>query len=407
MRIAFLSTHAIQYQAPLFRALSKRSGVRVTALFCHSHGLKPSYDRGFGRVIRFDVPLLEGYESRILRNVAFKPAVAPTGLVNLEIAGILARNEFDAIVVHGYWYPTAVLSLLAPRGRTCLLLRGDSNLRGHRPLGRRALKQLWLRAVFRRVDHFLAIGTLNRQYYERYGVSTDRITVAPFSVDDAFFSERSRAARQDQVPARRHLKLPEREVLFLWVGKLISRKRPLDLLEAFAAAKVANRAGLVYVGDGDLLGETKARARALGVEDSVAFLGFRNQTDLPEIYGACDVLVMPSDFEPWGLSVNEAMASGAAAFVSDQVGAGPDLVPDPRCTFPVGDIRRLAQLIREATLDGEWRAAIRRAAFERIQAWGLEATADGVIEGVERALAARRPAAPSGGPRTSGVPCRS
>jgi glycosyltransferase involved in cell wall biosynthesis len=389
MRIAFLSTHPIQYQAPLFRALHRRPGVHVTALFCHPHGVEPSFDREFGRVIRYDVPLLEGYEYRFLRNLAVSPGLTPTGLINPGVARVLATGEFDALIVHGYSYLTSLLSLVAPRRRTRVLLRGESNLRHRRPPTRLLAKDLALRPLFRRVDGFLSIGSLNRDYYEAYGVAPERITLAPYSVDNDFFVERSAAATRDPGDARRRLGLPNREVLFASVAKLIAKKRPFDLLEAFAQARIADRAGLAYVGDGELRALLEERIRALGLQDSVKLLGFRNQTELPEIYGACDVLILPSDYEPWGLAVNEAMACGAAAFVSDQVGAGPDLVADPACTFAVGDVGRLAEMMRGAVVDPAWRRQLRQRAAARIRGWGIEATADGVLAGVERALGGR------------------
>jgi glycosyltransferase involved in cell wall biosynthesis len=390
MRIAFLSTHPIQYQAPLFRTLHARPGVHVTALFCNTHGVRPTYDREFGRTIRYDVPLLDGYESRFLSNVALSPGLTPAGLINPGVVRSLAVGEFDALIVHGYAYVTSLLSFFTPRRHTRLLFRGDSNLRGHRGPATLALKRRALRALFRRVDQFLAIGSLNQEYYEAYGVAPERITFAPYSVDNDFFFERSSAARLDPSAARRRLGLPEGGTLFVSAAKLIAKKRPLDLLEAFAQAGIGGRACLVYVGDGELLAPLERRTRALGLNDSVKFLGFRNQTELPEIYGASDIMVLPSDFEPWGLSVNEAMACGAAAFVSDCVGAGPDLIGDSECTFQVGDVSRLADMMRRATNDSAWRCGLKQAASSRIEQWSVDATADGVLAGVNQALAAPR-----------------
>jgi hypothetical protein len=80
------------------------------------------------------------------------------------------------------------------------------------------------------------------------------------------------------------------------------------------------------------------------------------------------------------------MACGTPAFVSDHVGAGPDLVADPECTFPVGDVPSLAAMMRRASADPEWRAALKRTAVARIKGWGLDATADAVLAGVELAM---------------------
>jgi glycosyltransferase involved in cell wall biosynthesis len=386
MRLAFLTTHPIQYQAPLFRSLARRPGVELTVLFCHDHGVNPTYDAGYGLTIKYDVPLLEGYRYRFLRNVAPRPALSFSGLVNPEIISILGRHEFDAIVVHGYAYVTALMAFGAPRDRTRLLLRGDSSVGARPRLARAFVKHFALRRFFRRVDHFLAIGSQNRGYYESYGVAPERITFAAHSVDNAYFTERSQEARRDPVAARREFGLPEGGVLFVFAGKMLPKKRPFDLLDGFARAGLGRRAVLAYVGDGPLAADLEARVRSLGLGETVRLLGFRNQSELPRILGACDALVLPSDFEPWGLIVNEAMACGATAVVSDCVGAWPDLL-EPEHVFPVGDVDRLAEILRALALGPE--AELRRIqsrAFERIAAWGIEQTADGVLRGVDTAL---------------------
>lgn len=389
MRLAFLTTHPIQYQAPLFRALAGRPGVDLTVLFCHDHGVKPTYDEGYGRAIQYDVPLLGGYRHRFLPNVAPRPGLSFYGLVNPEILSIVRRNDFDAIIVHGYAYATALMAFLAPRARARLLLRGDSSIVARPPPGRALAKQFLLRGLFHRADQFLAIGSQNQAYYESYGVARERITLAAHSVDNAYFAERSRPARSNPAAARRQLGLPEQGILFVFAAKMVPKKRPLDLLDAFARAGLGPRAVLAYVGDGPLAGAVETRVRALGLGPSVRLLGFRNQSELPAILGASDVLVLPSDFEPWGLVVNEAMACGATAVVSDRVGAAPDLV-DAEHVFPVGDIDRLAVVLRSMALGPEEDLQRSQArAFERIASWGIEQTTDGVLRGVEAAL--RRP----------------
>jgi glycosyltransferase involved in cell wall biosynthesis len=387
MHIAFLTSHPIQYQAPLFRLLARRPGVQLTALFCHDHGVRPTYDPQFGKVIGFDVPLLEGYEHRFLRNMSPRPGISPLGLINPEVLRLLNGNEYDALIVHGYSYVTTLMGLLGPRRRTRVLLRGESNLLSHRGPAKRVLKQLALRAIFGRVDHFLPIGSLNAAYYGAYGVAHEHMTLAPYSVDNAFFASRSAGARQEPNLVRQRLGLPESRPLFLFAAKLIAKKRPLDAVRAFARAREAGPAALVYVGDGELAGGLRDEIERLGLARDVYLLGFRNQTELPEIYGACDVLVLPSGDEPWGLVVNEAMACGTAAVVSDQVGSGPDLVTDRSCVFPAGDIGRLADVLRRVILEPAWLAELKAAATRRIRDWGLEQTADGVLRGAESALA--------------------
>ncbi|HUP70148.1 MAG TPA: glycosyltransferase family 4 protein [Acidimicrobiales bacterium] len=386
MNIAVLSSHPIQYQAPLFRALAARPGVRLTALFCHDHGVRPSHDPGFGQAIQFDTPLLEGYDHRFLPNLAPRPSIGPTGMFNPAIVSSLLDGEFDALIVHGYTSPTTILGLGGPRRRTRVLFRGESNLVIERSMARRATKRLFLRALFSRVDHFLSIGTLNTEYLEHYGVDVSRITMAPYSVDNKYFVQESAAARANPAPTRRRLGIPADGVVFVSSGKLIPRKRPLDLLHAFAQSVVRTTSTIVYIGDGELRDEIERTAHALGVGKRVVVLGFRNQSELPAIYGAGDVLVLASESETWGLVVNEGMAAGLAPVVSDRVGAGPDLVPHD-WIYPAGDVAALGLLLEKLAGDSKALSVAKRQASCNIGNWGIDETADGVLKGVEAAVA--------------------
>ena len=388
MKIAVLSTHPIQYQAPLLRALSAQPGVRLTALFGHDHGIRPSFDPQFGRVIQFDSPLLGGYEHRFLRNVSRRPGLSFGGIVNPEVGALLLRGEYDVLVVHGYAFATGLLAVAGPRRRTRVLLRGDSQLRPRRSLAKRVAKQVVLRGIFSRVDHFLTAGTVNAAFYAAYGVPEDRMTLAPYSVDDEYFATRAEAARNDPTAARTALGLPAGIPIFLFSGKLLHNKRPLDLLHAFAAVRAEVPCALVYVGDGAFASALDAEIARLRLGAAVWRLGFRNQSELPRIYGATDVLVLPSDQESWGLVVNEAQACGMATIVSDYVGAAPDLV-DPSCVFPVRDVAQLALLMRRLAADPTELTRAKAEASRRIARWGIAETVRGFLDGAEASL--RRP----------------
>jgi len=390
IRLAVLSTHPIQYQAPLFRELGRRRDVDFTALFCDAHGVSPSFDAQFGKVIRYDVPLLDDYRTRFLSNRAIKPGVRPTGLLNPEILTVLAAGEYDVLVLHGYNYLTSILTLLGPRRRTRLILRGESHLRPPRRRLVRAAKRVALPALFARADHFLSIGSLNSRYYQAYGVPVEYVTLAPYSVDNRYFSTRAAASLRDVSAARRRFGLPPRQVLFLVAAKLIEKKRPLDALLAFATVRSAGAdCGLVYVGDGDLRPALEREIARRHLQNDVLVLGFQNQSQMPDIYGACDVLILPSQNEPWGLVVNEALASGMMAIVSDQVGSGVDLV-DPSCIFPAGNVPALSSLMCKAATESEWLDGHKASSRHRIDCWDIAQTADAFVEGARIAL--RRPA---------------
>ena len=385
LRLGYLVSHPIQYHAPVFRALSKRPDVEFSAHFCHDHGLEPCFDPGFGQLIRFDVPLLEGYRYQFLRNVAPRSSLRPTGQLNPAVVKLVRSCELDALIVHGYSPLSNILALLTPLRRTRLLLRGDSTRMVVPPFAKRVTKQAILRLLFARADGFLHIGTLNAAYYRSYGVPDERMTFSPLAIDNDHFANGSEEARRDRVAARVALGLPPTGALILSVGKLIPIKRCLDVLRAFSRVRHDPPPTLAYVGDGPVRTELEHEIRALGLGRRVTVLGFRNQSELPAIYGAADVLVLASDGEPWGLVVNEAMAAGVVPILSDRVGAVVDLSPAPECVFPMGDTQVLTRRMEELIANPDRLERLRQLCRERVSAYGVEASVEGMVRGARRA----------------------
>ena len=130
LRLAGLVSHPIQYQVPLFRCLSAHPDVDFTAIFLSEHGVRPSFDPGFGRVLAYDVPLLDGYRHVHVRNRARHPNTQRFfGAVNPGLAALLVRERFDALWVHGYAQASNWIGFVAAAAtRLPLLIRGDSQL---------------------------------------------------------------------------------------------------------------------------------------------------------------------------------------------------------------------------------------------------------------------------------------
>ena len=122
------------------------------------------------------------------------------------------------------------------------------------------------------------------------------------------------------------------------------------------------------------------RTTAVSLGNRAMFVGFQNQSALPALFAASDIFVLPSSDEPWGLVVNEAMASGLPVIVSDDVGAATDLVQGRGTgrTYPVGDVERLADCLSELLGSGELRRAMGRTAESVIADWSPEASAAGI-----------------------------
>lgn len=166
----------------------------------------------------------------------------------------------------------------------------------------------------------------------------------------------------------------------LFVGRLVPYKRPMAIVAAAARLMAAGRpVDLTFAGAGELESSLREAVRVEGV--SANFLGFTNQSRLPQVYGNADVLVLPSGAEEtWGLVVNEAMACGTPAVVSDAVGCGPDLV-EPGVTgeiTPLDDVPALAAGIDRVL--GFDPVVARRHLAERMMVYSPERAAEGILE---------------------------
>jgi glycosyltransferase involved in cell wall biosynthesis len=178
----------------------------------------------------------------------------------------------------------------------------------------------------------------------------------------------------------------------LFCAKLQPWKRPLDLLQSFASAQVTD-SHLVFAGDGPLRQDLEAQAKALGLANRVHFLGFKNQSQLPAVYSASDLLVLPSEYDAFGVVVNEAMLCGCAVAVSDRVGSGRDLISSGEngFIFPCGDRDALAAILRDALNDQKQLRRMGANARRRMETWSPRENIQGVLGALDQSelLAAR------------------
>lgn len=350
-RLAIVASHPIQYQAPWFRALAQETD--LTVFFCHRQDAAGQAAAGFDVAFEWDVPLLEGYEFRWLENRAARPDVSVfSGCDTPGIDSLLRDGRFDACIVSG-WYLKSYLQAIraARRHHVPVFLRGDSQLATHRSPLVGAAKYLPYRWLLRHVSGHLYVGASNREYLLHYGVDEERLFFVPHFVDNAFFAARSLQAGTTGgcTRIRRDAGAVDESTLFVFVGKLIDKKRPFDFVHALNAAKRAgNNVHGVVVGSGPLASALEHEVRAC--DAPVFFAGFRNQTEVPAFLAAADALVLPSDGrETWGLVVNEAMACGRPAIVSRSAGCARDLIDEGETgyTFEAGDVDALASCIQK------------------------------------------------------------
>lgn len=374
MRIAYFLTHPTQNQAPFIRTL-RAHGMDVTVVFAAATDERGYYDTDFKTNVAWDVPLTEGYPHVVLEKSARVLPPKHGFLWYFRRLWVwLQENRPDIIFLHGWShvYCRAVWTV-AFILRIPLVLRGETSLESVRGSGIRQLFHRWLYSwSFRSVGGFVSIGTLNHQLYRAYGVPLARICRLPYCVEDAFFATCAAAAQDSREELRAKLGIAPGRPVLLFCGKLIEDKGVSTVVQALGRVAVDCKIKpvLLIAGDGGLRGELEEQAKTQCPE-CVRFLGFCNQTELPALYDLCDLFVLPSNFEPWGLVVNEAMAAGRAVIVSDRVGCRPDLLQDGvnGSIFHAGDANELARKITHWLADPAALVAAGARSREMMAAW--------------------------------------
>lgn len=363
LRLAVLTSHPVQYYGPLFRELARQIDLHV--FFAHRATPLEQARAGFGVPFEWDVDLISGYDHSFLTNVARRPGTDRfSGCDTPDIARRLREGRFGALLVMG-WHLKAYLqgAIAAKRSGLPVMVRGDSYLETPRSHLKSAAKALLYPPFLRQFDAALYVGQRSRAYYERYRYPADRLFFSPHCVDTAWFHARATPEQRQRLRGSRGI-LPDTLIL-LFAGKLIPRKRPVDL--ALAAARCQARGlkvEIMVAGSGELRPQLEAAAASHGVR--LHLLGFCNQTEMPAAYAAADCLVLPSAHETWGLVANEALACGRPIVVSSACGCAPDLARDGNAgrTFPAGDLDALADAIEKLAASpppGEAIASISRA----------------------------------------------
>jgi glycosyltransferase involved in cell wall biosynthesis len=379
-KLAVVATHPIQYQVPFWRAISQSGRFDLHVYYATRHGLEPREDPGFGKTFAWDIPLTDGYEHEFLKSRALPFLSGPVAnRFPIGLGRIFRSQRFDAVLVNGYASGASLAAILAAwKTGAQVIMRGDTHAKAGRGSWRTVVKKIILPSLLRRVDGFLAIGKWNRNYWLSFGVPAERIVTSVYAVDNEFFTRRLTEDPAAPGRLRAGWGAAPRDVVFLYCAKLIPVKAPGDLLRAFGRLPSQARAHLVFVGSGELMEALKKSTEELGLRN-VHWIGFVNQSDIPFYYKSADVLVLPSRVEPWGLVVNEAMASGTPCIVSDACGAAPELVE--RCNtgivFPAGDVSSLASAML-AALDPPLRESWMRSLSSALEPATLENSVTGL-----------------------------
>jgi len=331
-RLLILSSHPIQYNAPLFKLLATRGDIKIKVFYTWGQSKEKIFDPGFGKVREWDVPLLDGYDHEFIENTSVAPGSDHfKGIVNPGLIEKIEAYDPDAILIFGWSFQSHLKVMRYFKGKKQILFRGDSTLLDEsKGLSfKKIIRNIFLTWVYHFVDKVLYVGTANKKYFLKYGLENKQLIFAPHAIDNDRFSQASAINKETVKKYKEEIKIPENTIVFVFAGKLEPKKNPQILIDAFIKLNDV-KTHLVLVGNGVLEDQLKMEVACQieSLKSRIHFLPFQNQTSMPVIYCMADVFCLPSrgPGETWGLAVNEAMACGLPILISDKCGCAIDLV---------------------------------------------------------------------------------
>jgi glycosyltransferase involved in cell wall biosynthesis len=327
--LAIITTHPIQYNAPFFKLLTERGKVRLRVFYTWPQAIDGFDDPDFGKKVKWDIPLLDGYDWEAVENIAKTPSSKRwSGIDCPSLIQRISTFSPDAVMVYGWNLKSHFKAMRYFKGKLPVWFFGDSTLLDERPGLKKIMRRIWLTWVYRHIDKAFYVGTNNKAYFKAHGIKEDQLVFFPHAVDnERFFDNEERAYEKKARQWRKELGYLDTDAVVLFAGKLEPKKNPFMLFDVIQQLnKSTNKQiDLLFVGNGPQEPGLKEMSKGLKY---VKFLPFQNQSDMPVVYRLGDIFCLPSSGpgETWGLAVNEALACERPVLVSDKVGCAPDLV---------------------------------------------------------------------------------
>lgn len=334
MRLAIIRTHPTQYFSPLYHRLATIPGLQIKVFYVLKNRGQGEFDPGFNQNIAWDVSLLNGYEYEFVEPSPLP--LRPTHVFECRSPKLIKKlkeGNFDAIFCAGYslWLDWQIL-IYALGNKIPLICRPELNEKqSSRGLIKTFLRTSFLQWYFSQVSAFLYIGKRAKEDYLGFGGDNQKAFFSPYAIDNSVYSQSNETATSKK-QLQKQMGFENCQCVLLFAGKFIPQKGFSLLVEALKLIDPQIKLGLLIVGDGP---ERESSLKQLSQTklEHVYFAGFQNQSNMPKFYSSADVLVVPSIREPWGLVVNEAMASGIPVIASNCVGAAYDLVEEGKTGY--------------------------------------------------------------------------
>ena len=293
--VAFISRNPSQWEGPLFSRIDALPAIHLHVYFLSAVGIGVESEEEMGAIPDWrGLSVLDGYSHSF---------VEPSLRGCLKLIRELVSQQYDAVVVGGYRQLPLLLSILyAVLTRTPRFLRIDSILMYKQKKSSWKFKQRLFSLFQHLFTAFLPLSSLTVQYLQCLGVSSDRIFMAPYTVDNEWYASLAGEWRSRRQEVRAELGLPPDVPVVVAVLRFVERERPLDLLKAISKLQQRNvQVSTILVGDGPQHVEVVDFIRRHDLK-RVILPGYRPLSDLPRFYATADMFVHPAVEECWGRS---------------------------------------------------------------------------------------------------------
>jgi glycosyltransferase involved in cell wall biosynthesis len=347
-KLAIISTHPIQYNAPLFEKINDLSEFETKVFYTWPEGCGEFEDPSFKKVIKWDIDLTKGYKYEIIKNSNKVTNKTFWNIDNPELLESLKKYKPSHVLIYGWNFRSHFRIIRKFSNKALLGFRGDSTILDFESRFKSLLKKVILKTLFRNIDHFLISGKANQAYCMQYGAKKNQLIDMPHAIDNNRYSTDYVDKTINELQAR--IGITEKDMVILFVGKFERKKNPEILLDAFEELirdSNYSKTHLLFVGNGQLEDQLKERSKN---DKNIHFLPFQNQKIMPCIYRLGSVFCLPSSGpgETWGLAANEAIACGLPVVISDKCGSHVDLAEYQKiCTvFKNGSAKSLTEALQ-------------------------------------------------------------
>jgi glycosyltransferase involved in cell wall biosynthesis len=317
MKIAFVVAHATQFEVPFYRFVFNHDYLHELHVFYLHEPANRRLDAETGITLCWEIDLPQSYRYTVLSQRL------PQDILHFP------RNKFDLVILNGY---KGFFRKLATRLKTSgfpIALRMDT-VTYRRSWLNLMLRRIFLGRIYASFDQLLVTGSASGSYLAKMGIGREKIGIFPYGIDRQLFLSNGT--------------LRTRKIILV-VAKLISRESPEEVIDAFALLNDASLT-LIIIGEGKRRSYLEKRCRKYP-NRKIIFTGYVPYRELPKYYRQSILFVHAARYEPWGVSVHEAISSGCRVVCSGNVGAAHDLVKPGRNGFIYrsGRVNELADCI--------------------------------------------------------------